>query len=77
MCAQRGIPPHHSSIPAFWPRPPLQGPAPADFRASPCLLSTATSSPLVKFHLIYFLNPNSVEQKHFVTIILPKAQLSL
>lgn len=61
----------------FHPHPPLQRPAPAETWASSCLLSTVISSPPIKFRLIYFLNPGSVEQKHFVTIILPKAKLSL
>lgn len=61
----------------FHPHPPLQRPAPAESWASSCLLSTVISSLPIKFHLIYFLNPGSVEQKHFVTIILPKAKLSL
>lgn len=61
----------------FHPHPPLQRPAPAESWASSCLLSTVISSPPIKFRLIYFLNPSSVEQKRFVTIILPKAKLSL
>lgn len=56
------------------PNTPLQKPVPAGSWASSCLLSTAISSPPMEFHLIYFLNPNSVEQKLFVTIILPKAK---
>lgn len=56
------------------PNPPLQRLAPAESWASSCLLSTAISSPPMEFHLIYFFNPDSVEQKHFVTIILPKAK---
>lgn len=56
------------------PNTPLQKPVPAGSWASSCLLSTAISSPPMEFHLIYFLNPDSVEQKLFVTIILPKAK---
>lgn len=56
------------------PNPPLQKPAPAESWGSSCLLITAIFSSPMEFHLIYFLNPNSVEQKHFVTIILPKAK---